>query len=245
MCTAQLAGDGRSSGPWWGSSRAFGFTPSAAARAVRSSMSIRRTFFGGSAPASRHGRDSNCSYARGPLAHTAGGPLAFCARQAAPELRGWTVDVAGSHFGRASNLEGRKKAPAGARALTFPLVTGVCPRSEEWGGWDSNPRPTDYESIQDLGGPYHFTSIHGVLAGQASASLSALHGPCRLVPVLVVPMWSLCGPCGSSEMPVRHGILRAGQASQSSLPVLSLGRKVWRAQRPSITVPPTNSDTGS
>jgi hypothetical protein len=34
------------------------------------------------------------------------------------------------------------------------------------GRWDSNPRPTDYESFGDLGGPCRSVPIHAVLAGQ-------------------------------------------------------------------------------
>jgi len=71
-----------------------------------------------------------------------------------------------------------------------------------WGGWDSNPRPTDHESFEDLGDPCRSVPIPTVLAGQACASLSALRGPCRLVPVLVVPAWFLSLP----ERPAPYGI---------------------------------------
>src|SRR4051794_2630146 len=58
---------------------------------------------------------------------------------------------------------------------------GFPSRSEWWGGWDSNPRPTDYESFEDLGGPCRSMPIHAVLAGQTCSPVSTLHGPCRLV----------------------------------------------------------------
>ncbi len=105
---------GRSSGPWWGSSRVFGLTPSAATRAVRSSTSTRRTFFGGSAPADHRNRDSNCPCAGRPLAHSRRPsrllrpPGRARTGRLNRERGGFPLRVS---IGRASNLEGRKKAP--------------------------------------------------------------------------------------------------------------------------------------
>ncbi len=36
----------------------------------------------------------------------------------------------------------RAKAPGN----TYPQDRTILPGDLEWGGWDSNPRPTDYES---------------------------------------------------------------------------------------------------
>lgn len=35
---------------------------------------------------------------------------------------------------------------SGGPAVAFPRVETVLHETERWGGWDSNPRPTDYES---------------------------------------------------------------------------------------------------
>ena len=77
--------------------------------------------------------------------------------------------------------------------------------------------------------------ILAVLAIHVDSWRSCRSGGC--IPVGLARSLSVgSGPCGPYVVPA---------VSQSSLPVFSLGRKVWRAQRPSITVPPTNSDTGS
>src|SRR4051812_39492577 len=60
-------------------------------------------------------------------------------------------------------------------------------RSEWWGGWDSNPRPTDYESFEDLGDPCRSMPILAVFPGQTQFAASALLGPC--------PFRSLCPTC--------------------------------------------------
>lgn len=49
----------------------------------------------------------------------------------------------------------------------------------------SNPRPTDHESFEDLGGPCRSTLIFAVLPGQMRFGASALPGPCQSFPILV------------------------------------------------------------
>ncbi len=58
-------------------------------------------------------------------------------------------------------------------------------RPAQWGGWDSNPRPTDYESFENLGDPCQSMLIFAVFPGQARFGASALPGPCQSFPILV------------------------------------------------------------
>jgi hypothetical protein len=64
-------------------------------------------------------------------------------------------------------------------------------RPAQGGGWDSNPRPTDYEPFGDLGGLCRSVPILDVFAGPACLSVCVLCGACRSVPVLVAPQWPL------------------------------------------------------
>lgn len=61
---------------------------------------------------------------------------------------------------------------------------GFPSHSEEWGGWDSNPRSMDHESFEDLGGPCRSASVRGFFAGQAGCTVSPRLRLCRSVPVL-------------------------------------------------------------
>ncbi|MDX3697243.1 transposase [Streptomyces europaeiscabiei] len=81
----------------------------------------------------------------------------------------------------------------GHPALPTPTLT-CCylrVRDLQWWGGGSNPRPTDYESLEDLGGPCRSILIFVVFPGQAHSSASVLCGACRCGPALVAPQWPL------------------------------------------------------
>ncbi|MDQ0962105.1 hypothetical protein QFZ66_005983 [Streptomyces sp. B4I13] len=89
----------------------------------------------------------------------------------------------------------------------FPQVRSL----HKWGGWDSNPRPTDYESFEDLGGPCVSTPIHAVLAGQLGEAGSALTRLCQPVPVLVSPRRPQQVPRGGGQVLCgHHASMRTG-----------------------------------
>jgi hypothetical protein len=46
-----------------------------------------------------------------------------------------------------------------------------------WGGWDSNPRPTDYESFPDLPISPHSCLDLPIIAGQRPFTVPALRRP--------------------------------------------------------------------
>ena len=73
-------------------------------------------------------------------------------------------------------------------------------RGAWWGGWDSNPRPTDYESFEDLGDPCQSMPILAVFPAQKGFGTSPLLSPCQPSPILVSNLRPEPGPDGHAHL---------------------------------------------
>lgn len=93
------------------------------------------------------------------------------------------------------------------------------------GGWDSNPRPTDYGSFGDLGGPWRSMLIRDVFADQMGLSMQILLSLCQSVPVLAV---STRPQLGQTE-----GLAGGSRQLGKGLQLMRGGLSFQRAEAPS------------
>lgn len=100
--------------------------------------------------------------------------------------------------------------------------------SKQWGGQDSNLRPTDYESETVGHGTPRLVTVHHVSAGRRGFSVTVRHRSIPLVTNRVDPRWTHAGPSRQNDS------MTIGPHVAAILLVLILGSCDRASDQPSI-----------